>query len=322
MHSDPDTPQTNGGWDSYWQGAGDTAAFSADGSIHPAMSGFWSEFFQSSKALFESPRIVDLASGNGALIAYAFDAFGENAANISCVDISEAAIDGIRERFPSVNTVVGDAARTGLHAGAFDIVTSQFGVEYAGSGAMEEAVRLLADNGRLALLLHHTGSSIHKDCEAGLDAARRVIESRFIPLATDFFSAGFEAVRGADRAPYEKAATLLNPAVQAVESVVEDHGPDVAAGIIANLYNTVKRMHQRIQNYEPSEVLDWLQNMGRQLEDYASRMSAMHAAALDEKAFDDLCSLVTAANCSIDQSGPLFAPGDQQPLAWALLASR
>jgi SAM-dependent methyltransferase len=322
MHSDPDTPETNGAWDSYWQGAGDTAAFSADGIIHPAMSGFWSEFFNSSKALFDSPRIVDLASGNGALVAYAFDAFGQDSADVTCVDISEAAIEGIRERYPSVNTVASDAAGTGLQSGAFDIVTSQFGVEYAGSGAMEEAVRLLADNGRLAFLLHHTGSSIHSDCEAGLDAISRVIESRFIPLATDFFSAGFDAVRGADRAPYEKAATLLNPAVKAVESVLEHHGPDVAAGIIGNLYSTVKRMHQRIQNYEPSEVLDWLQNMDRQLEDYVSRMSSMHAAALDEKAFDDVCGLVSATNCSIDQSGPFFAPGDAQPLAWALLASR
>ena len=81
-------------------------------------------------------------------------------------------------------------------------------------------------------------------------------------------------------------------------------------------------MHQRIQHYEPAEVLNWLQNMDRQLEDYLARMSTMHAAALDETAFDEICKIVTSADCAIIDSGPLFAPGDQRPLAWALLASR
>ena len=322
MHPDPDTPETNNGWDSYWQGAGSTSAYSADGSVHPSIAGFWSEFYQSSKALFDSPRIVDLASGSGALVQSAFDAFGQDATEITCVDISGKAIDSIREKYPAVNAVVGDAAETGLPSHAFDVVTSQFGVEYAGKSAIEEAVRLLAQNGRLACLFHHAGSSIHLDCAAGLDAVTRVRESQFIPLATDFFSAGFDAVRGSDRAPYEKAGALFNPAIRTVEDVFTDHGQDVAGGVIANLYDAVKRMHQRIQHYEPSEVLDWLQNMDRQLADYVARMSSMHAATVDEGAFGEICETVTTAGCVVTDSGPLFAPGEQRPLAWALLASK
>lgn len=322
MQSDPETHETNSGWDSYWQGAGAAAAYSADGSVHPSIAGFWSEFFRSSQALFDTPRVVDLASGNGALVQAALDGLGQDSAEVSCVDTSEKAIDSIRERYPAVTAIVGDAADTGLPSGAFDIVTSQFGVEYAGRNAIDEAVRLLADNGRLALLLHHTASPIHQDCEAGLDAVTRVRDSRFVSLATDFLGAGFDAVRGADRAPYEQAATELNPAIRAVESVVEDHGPDVAGGVIAHLYDTVKRMHQRIQNYEPAEALDWLRGMDRQLEDYLARMSTMRAAALDEGGFDEICETVTRSGCTIVESGPLFAPGEQRPLAWALLASR
>jgi SAM-dependent methyltransferase len=322
MHSDPDSSETNSGWDSYWQGAGDAAAWSSDGSIHPAISGFWSEFFQSSIALLESPRIVDLGSGNGALVDHAFAAFGRDTVDVTCIDISGTAIASIRDRYPGVHAVVSDAADTGLRSAAFDMVISQFGVEYSGTGAVEEAVRLLAPDGRLAFLLHHEQSSIHRDCVAGLDATARVRKARFIPLAIDLFSAGFEAVRGADRAPYEEAATLLNPAVRAMESVIRDHGAGVAGGVIAHLYNDVSRMHQRIQHHEPSEVLGWLENMGRQLEEYAGRMSTMHAAALDERAFNDLCGVVSASECTIEQSGPLFAPDDAQHLAWAFLTSR
>ena len=321
MQTNPDTSAATSSWDSYWQGAGDAAAYSADGNVHPAIAGFWSSFFDASAATFDAPRIVDLACGNGALLPYALNAFGGDSADVTCVDISEKAIASIRERHPSVKTVVSDAADTGLPSDGFDIVISQFGVEYSGKCAIQEAVRLLAENGRLALLLHHTGSPIHRECQAGLDAVRRVRESGFIALATDYFSAGFEAVRGADRAPYEEAAKLLNPAVSEVEMVVREHGPEVAGGVIANLYNDVKRVHERIQNFEPSEVLDWLAKMDRQLEDYLGRMTTMQAAALDEPAFDEVRDIVTTAGCSITESGPLFAPGEQQSLAWALLAS-
>jgi hypothetical protein len=62
--------------------------------------------------------------------------------------------------------------------------------------------------------------------------------------------------------------------------------------------------------------------MDRELADYVARMSTMHAAALDESAFGEIRDIVTAAGCAVTDSGPLFAPGEQRPLAWALLASR
>jgi hypothetical protein len=129
-------------------------------------------------------------------------------------------------------------------------------------------------------------------------------------------------LRGADRTAYERAARELNPAIKTMEQVVDDHGPDVAGGAIANLYNDVKQMHQNIQRYHPSEVLEWLRAMDLQLEHYVNRMTSMTAAALDEKAFAEFRGIVSSAGCRILQQGPLFAAGDERPLAWALLASR
>lgn len=322
MQSDPDLTDNASSWDSYWSGAGQAAAFSSAGEVHPAIAGFWNEFFAGSIPLFEAPRIIDIASGNAALVSHALAVPGGDSAEFTCVDISEGAIAGIRSRYPDVQAILADAAQTGLASHAFDIVTSQFGVEYAGADAPEEAVRLLGNNGRLAFLLHHAGSLIHREGIAGLDAVSRVRDARFIPLAVDFFSAGFAAVRGADRSEYERSARELNNALRIVERVVDDHSPDVAGGVIANLYNDMNRIHQRIQHYEPSDVLDWLGNLDLELEHYVHRMTAMKAAALDDRAFEDVCGIVSAAGCEILQQGPLFAPGDTRPLAWALLASR
>jgi hypothetical protein len=107
-----------------------------------------------------------------------------------------------------------------------------------------------------------------------------------------------------------------------LERIVEQRGEEVAGGVVADLYSDVSRIHQRIQHYERDEVLAWLNNTSRQLEDYAGRMSSMVNAALDSDLFDEVCRLITDADCTIEQAGPLYPPGESRPLAWALLAAR
>ncbi|MDJ0812707.1 MAG: class I SAM-dependent methyltransferase [Woeseiaceae bacterium] len=317
--SNSDAPKSNGNWDSYWSGAGGAAAFSADGADHPALVGFWKEIFEMAGRDKPAPRIIDLASGNGAVIAHALDVFAEGAANITSVDLSEQAVTRIRERFPGVTGVVADAAQVPLESDSYDVVTSQFGIEYAGAQAVDEALRLLAPGGYFAALLHHTGSAIHRDCVAGLDAVRRLQDADFFPLAIDFFSAGFDALGGGDREPYDAAATRFNPAVKGVEAIFNDHGQDVAGGAIAQLYRDVSRMHQRIAQYDRDEVLRWLQQMSEQLTSYSGRMASMVAAAVEPGEFEKICDKIQQAGLETGQGGPLHAPDEAAPLAWALV---
>lgn len=323
MSSNPnsDAPRSNGSWDSYWTDSGDAAAFSADGADHPALAGFWHEFFEMVKRDIAMPRLVDLASGNGAVITHALAVFDDASASITSVDVSEQAVSAIRERFPGVTGVVNDAADLSLESGGFDVVTSQFGIEYAGPAAVDEAIRLLASHGYLAALIHNTDSDIHRDCAAGHDAVSRVQESGFFPLALDYFTRGFEAVRGGDRAPYDEAATKLDPAVKTFEGIFKDYGEDVAAGAIAQLYTDVARMHQRIAHYEGDEVLAWLRQMDERLESYRARMASMRGAALDADAFEKVCEKIRRQNGTIVESGPLHAPGIEAPLAWAIVVT-
>lgn len=314
-----DAPQTSGDWDSYWGGAGGAAAFSADGADHPALVGFWNEIFEMAGRDNPAPRVVDLASGNGAVIAHALGAFSGGAADITAVDISDRAVAAIGERFPGVTGVVADAGEVPLEPSSYDVVTSQFGIEYAGSGAFDEALRLLAPGGYFAALLHHTGSAIHRDSVAALDAVRRLQEAQFFPLAIDFFRAGFDAVGGADRAPYEAAAARFNPAVKAVEAIFDDHGQDVAGGAIAQLYGDVSSMHQRIAQYERDELLRWLQQMSDQLASYGGRMASMVEAAIDPGEFERVCEKIQQAGLETGKGGPLHAPDEAAPLAWALV---
>jgi len=275
-------------WDTYWHGTGDIGAFSSGGVNHPAIRAFWDEFFQTVKRDYATPKIIDIASGNGAVVERALATFGDEQADFTCLDVSAAAITNIQVRFPQVNGVVTDARAIPFDSGSFDIVSSQFGVEYAGPEAITETARLIASGGRLALLLHNQTGSIHRECVESLDAIVRLQESRFIPYTTAMFDAGFKAVRGADRAPYESAAKQLSPAIRVLENIMKQYGQHVAGDTIARLYHDVNQIHQRIQHYEPDEVLDWLRKMDGELDAYAERMSSMSEAAIDPGLTRDL----------------------------------
>ncbi len=317
-----DSSQVVESWDHYWQGIVKAEAYSTGGVSHPAISAFWEQFFQAVEANFVSPAIIDIGTGSGAVVEQALSVFGNSGAEITCIDVSDAAIASIRSRFPGVHGLVTDARSIPLDSGEFQIVTSQFGVEYAGPEAVDEAGRLLAEGGRLALLLHNQGGSMHRECTASLEAIFRLRESQFIPHAVEMFRAGFEAVGGANRAPYDAAATRLAPAVQALEEIMEQYGEHVAGDTVASLYGGVADIHQKIQQYDPDEVLAWLNRLDGEMETFARRMSSMVDAAMDSEAFERACASLREQGCTIEKAGPLLAPGNGIALAWALMATR
>jgi len=317
-----DSSQVADSWDTYWHGTGDVGAYSSGGANHPVILAFWDEFFQMVKQDYSTPKIIDIASGNGAVLERALATFGDEQADFTCLDVSDAAITNIRGRFPHVNGIVTDARTIPLDSGSFEIASSQFGVEYAGLEAINEVARLLASGGRLALLLHSQGGSIHQECVESLDAIVQLQDSRFIPYAIAMFSAGFKAVGGADRAPYEAAAKQLAPAIGALEAIMKQYGPHVASDTIVRLYNDVDQIHQKIQNYEPTEVLEWLGRMEGELDAYAGRMSSMDESAIDNVAFEKTCDQLRSRDYTIERAEPLVAPDHDLPLAWVLIAKK
>ncbi len=317
-----DNSQVADSWETYWHGTGDIGVFSRGGVSHPAILAFWDEFFQTVKQDYATPKIIDIASGNGAVAERVLATFGDEQPDFTCLDVSAAAITNIQNRFPNVNGVVTDARAIPFDSGSFDIVTSQFGVEYAGLEAISEAARLLATGGRLAFLLHSRAGSIHRECEESLDAIVQLQDSQFIPHAMEMFSAGFQAVRGADRAPYEAAAKKLAPAIATLEAIMNQYGQQVAGDTIARLYNDVGQIHQRIQHYEPGEVLDWLNRLDGELDAYAGRMSSMSKSAIGSETFEQIVAGLHNRDYTIVRAAPLVIPDQELPLAWVLIMTK
>lgn len=317
-----ESPEAAKAWERYWSGVIEAGAYSAGGVSHPAIQAFWKQFFFEASQAFTIPAVLDIASGDGALLDLALLAFGVEGAEINSIDLSEAAVESIRERFPSVHGLAADASALPHESGRFDVISSQFGVEYAGVRAIDEAARLLAPGGKIALLMHKRGSCIHYECAATLDAIERLKESMFIPCAIDMFAAGFAAIGGAERKPYDEAAARLAPAVDVLEGIMRQHGKHVAGDTIINLYGGVAEIHGKMQNYDADEVLEWLSRIDGELDTFSARMSSMIDCAMDHAAFDNACASLKNHGCEIEQAGPLLAPGEDLPLAWVIVATR
>jgi len=318
----PNNAQVSNSWDTYWQGTSDVDAFNSGGVSHPAIRAFWLAFFNGAKQRFNTSKILDIASGNGAVLECALDAFEQIPTDLTSLDISEAAIKNIHTRFPSVKGIVSSASSIPVESASFDIVTSQYGIEYAGYDAILEAARLVADQGQLALLMHCESGHIHLECQQSLDAIERTQKSDFVQLATDMFEAGFKSVRGADRQPYEQAAKKMAPAINQLEEIMREYGANVAGDTICRLYNDVDQIHQKIQHYEPTDVLIWLNKMGGELEAYAQRMSSMSASVITGTQFDQLKDDLQKRGFTLDIADKLFVPGNEMPMAWVLVATK
>ena len=322
--ADPDSPppSTSESWDTYWRDAEYDAAYTSGGIGHPLIQSFWKDYFQAVQAAYDAPKIIDIASGNGAVIECAASSFRGRPPDLTCLDISASAIEMLEQRFPSVQTVIADANEIPLDSAGFDIATSQFGIEYGGLGAIIEVARLIAPGGQLAFLMHNQGGSIYRECTASLDAIERMQQAEFIPSAIAMFEKGFAACRGADRAEYEAAAERLAPAVRTLESILTQYGKHVAGDVVMRLYDDVGTIHERIQHYEPSEVLDWLDKLEDQLQAFAERMTSMRDAAIDSATFRQICERLREQGFTTLRAEALVEPGQSLPLAWVLIAAQ
>lgn len=308
-------------WNTYWQDAQRAEAYTGGGSTHPLVVSFWDEAFAAVHAREQAPRVVDVASGNGALVRRAQAVFG-NGILFACVDISSAAAGALEKRFSGVQGVVADARRMPFVSNSFDAVVSQFGIEYAGLDAVVEAARLLVPGGEMVLLLHYRGGGIHRQCAAALDAVGAIQDAGFIPRSIKAFEHGFATIRGGDRAAYEAAAKDMVPAVRTTESVIRRYGRQVAEGTVFRLYRDVKAMHARMQHYDPVEVLGWLRGMQDEMTAYAGRMRSMCEAAIDAARFEGICEALLGRGFELQRREALVDSEHEMPLAWSLIARR
>jgi ubiquinone/menaquinone biosynthesis C-methylase UbiE len=312
-------------WDAFWRAREKAIGQEDAGARDRAPALYWESLFR--EALESNPRarIIDIACGNGAVTAIAIAAAQDAGANVDvhCIDYSMSAVDELRKRFPEVEGVACDARAIPYNDGEFDMVVSQFGIEYAGPDAFLEAARLVAPGGTLTALAHLAEGAIYKECADNLAVAVALREARLMALARDAFTAGFALIAGKITDPeFQEADKRLAPAVELAKQILRDKGPLAAGGLLANLYRDIGHMYTRMQNYVPAEIFAWFDGMSGELVSYEGRMASMTRSALDEQGAGKIAASVGSMGFTVEPPDVLSLAESGQPAAWILTARK
>jgi len=269
----------------------------------------WRRFFSS---FADGAKLLDLATGGGEVLRAAL-AVGRKF-HLTGVDIAD--LSAVRASFQTsqIELVGGtDLARLPLPDCGFDGVASQFGIEYADvEAATQEAVRVLANNGRGHLVLHHRQSVITQGVIDNLAAERSIFSG------DDAFRLGsevFELKGGAAATDAIKAAEAeFRRAVAVLHSRLRN---EPAFGMARNVVGFLTRLAQTPDSLPPAEALHRLNFVKHDTEARRLRKQAQVDSSLDRDGVNRLSSALTKAGAVVDPARQLKYQAGQL-MAWEL----
>lgn len=289
--------QDHDAWTDYWSsGTLHSCATSYGGNYGGAILAFWERVLQRAAG---TERVLDLATGNGALARLVYEQTG----GVASVDGVDAA--GIDPSWAGPE----ERGRVRFHPGvrleslpfpdaSFDLVVSQFGLEYAHwPAAPEEAGRVCTHEGTMAFVLHHRDSvivqvgrqeiaNIAMLSQAGglLPAAKGILEW--------IASARTEVARGGEHPRMANARLAYNAAMQRLSEALQgNRAPDLLLEARQSVHALVRRVASGAVSASDAERS--LERLAEALAASGARTTQMLECALDEVAVVELQSILS-----------------------------
>ena len=267
----------NWGWRHYWRENRLAACVPENPASAAAIESHWSGFFAELPA---GTRVLDIATGNGVLLVWAARATGAAERGLALTGIDLADIDPARflpEYRADLAAVrfIGKTAAESLPfaADSFDVVISQYGLEYADIDlALGEAARVLAPGGQLHWLAHGSGSIV---VAQGRD---RLLDIDLLLGPKGPFAAMKTYTRARARGRKVNRATReLTEALRSAEAHCAAHPP---ATLVQQLCGGILETANRFEKYRPADVERWLEENLKRLRGQRQRSRDLLSACL------------------------------------------
>lgn len=277
------------GWGEFW--AADRAASCVPENLQTAqlISALWIKRFSS---LPSGARILDVATGNGIVLAHAARAAADTSRHFALTGIDLAPIDPIRHLSrpdPLLKAVSfrgnTSAERLPFQSDTFDCVVSQYGIEYADLGlALAEAGRVLRLGGELLWLAH---------CDQSEIVLQNVVQKAEIDWLLDErgpYSAMRDFIDALTRPARIDAATArLREVLLAAEAFCRAHPP---AKVITQVCSEFVVVARRPSAYRHADLVRMLDEGERRLRSHRVRMTDLGRAALDASRLGEVRDLL------------------------------
>lgn len=270
-------PESNVGWQHYWRENRLAACVPDNPASAAAIEAHWKAYFAD---LPDGTRVLDVATGNGVLLVWAAQAAAGAGKKLALTGVDLADIDPARflpeHRAELANAkFIGKTAAESLPSddGSFDVVVSQYGLEYADlEAALGEVARVLAPYGQLHWLAHGADSQV-------VEQGRSRLADIELLLAKDGpFAAMKSYVTARTRGrKVSRATQVLTEALRRAEAHCNSHPP---ATLVHQLCGGILDTANQFEKYRPADVEHWLDENLRRLRGQRRRTADLLSACL------------------------------------------
>ena len=320
-------------WAQFWR-HGSVTTFERSG--NPNYDGEIREFWQLQfGALPRGARVVDLATGNGAVALLAAEYSSNNGMQFEIDALDKAEIQPQRDleqakaaqEWLSAVRFLGGAPneRTGLEAEYADLVTSQYGFEYGDPAASSrEIMRVLKPGGRIAFITHHANSVVVREAEEGLEQHRLCLQreqllakARLVIDAMAASGSNFERRLLKHDSKAEHLRRKLNASVERLHQQAKRYrDPGNGIGYILNGLSSAFA-----PGLEASQRRQTIRLLHESCTAYQRRMQDLLAATPDAGQFDRLLGHLRAAGLAVEGWFPLVYRGEAL-MGWAVAGNK
>lgn len=309
-------------WHDYWASGGSGESALTKPEQRTRLAQHWRGLF--AERAPQGSVVLDIGCGDGAIFGFVRDLLSQAGRGLTLIalDSSDAAARGAMNATPGATGVASDASRLPLREGAADLVVSQFGLEYAGSKAFEEAARVLKPGGTMSAVCHYKQGSISAECAENLRLLDIFFEEKVIDRAKDTLGNSF-AQRYAPTAPGKDVAEKkFQQAIRRVTNAISAAPNSAAKVTLSSAMIEINTMAMRRMAYDSTEAFAFLDEVKRTLSSYRARMRSMLSAALDQPAVDQIVTTLESAGMKPAIAEPMSFEPDGAPSAWRIEARR
>jgi len=272
-------------WDRFWSydrlasfGTGTGA-----GNYGNAIAGGWRTFFA---ALPPNARVLDLATGNGAIAVIAVEAGKDlRVTGMDLAAVKPAAFVSKGKKQLKKIRFLGrtPAEELPFEDASFDAVVSQYGIEYSDlARSLPEAARVLATRGRLRFACHAAEGSVAADTKRAIADADFLLDDLDVIAKTSAcLTAILDVERGRAAGPFaETAAQARYGAFREALKAIAERAPTAAdAAMLTSVHATLTDFFQQRQSHDEPDLHAKLDDLQLEIEAHRERQCALLAAA-------------------------------------------
>ncbi|MDH4047965.1 MAG: class I SAM-dependent methyltransferase [Gammaproteobacteria bacterium] len=304
-------------WRNFWKTDRAASCVPGNADTEIEIHEHWRAYFA---RLPDNSRILDIATGNGILLLQAAKVARDKHFVLTGIDLADIDPHRYVSEFSQVNVEVDfvaetDAANMPFEDGSFDVVVSQYGLEYAQLGsALDEVERVLRPGGYFCWLAHCEDSDVVMQNRDQSDQVNFLLGPDGPVVAMERLIS-----RIARNKNPKWAMTRLDKSMRLAEAFCRANPP---AGIVTEVCNGFTEVANRWQAYAPKNLQKMVVHTRTELVAHRQRITELRAAVIGGKRADLVRERLAAARWEEPEISTLCVGSASGPVGLMIRARR